>query len=75
MFLQIMSCDCSAKIPYFILTDEFRRKRIAVVVISFGIEKGAKVWLEETKCIFPMFLDHERTFYESFGLQRSIEKV
>ena len=45
------------------------------MVISFGIEKGAKIWLEETKCIFPMFLDHERTFYESFGLQRSIEKV
>jgi len=44
-------------------------------VISFGIEKGAKVWLEETNCIFPMFLDYERTFYESFGLQRSIEKV
>ena len=56
-------------------TDEFRRKHIAVVVISFGVEKGAKIWLEETKCIFPMFLDHERTLYESFGLQRSIEKV
>ena len=71
----IIGFNYQAKIPYFILTDEFRRKRIAVVVISFGIEKGAKIWLEETKCVFPMFLDHERTFYESFGLQRSIEKV
>jgi len=55
--------------------DEFRRKHIAVMVISFGVEKGAKIWLDETKCTFPMLLDQERTLYASFGLQRSIEKV
>lgn len=55
--------------------DELRRKCIAVIVISFGVPKGAKLWLEDTKCSFPMFLDQDRVVYESFGLQRSIEKV
>ena len=55
--------------------EEFFRKHIAVIVISFGVPMGAKIWLEDTKCPFPMFLDHDRTLYESFGLQRSIEKV
>ena len=55
--------------------DNLRQKRIAVIVISFGVERGAKIWLEETKCSFPLFLDQDRVLYESFGLQRSIEKV
>ena len=60
----------------FVLTiEEFFRKHIAVIVISFGVPMGAKIWLEDTKCPFPMFLDHDRALYESFGLQRSIEKV
>ena len=59
----------------YMQTEEFRLKNIAVVVISFGVAKGATIWLEETKCPFPMFLDHDRLLYESFGVQRSIEKV
>ena len=55
--------------------DEFRQKHIAVVVISFGVEKGATIWLNDTKCPFPMFLDQDRVIYESFGVERSIEKV
>ena len=60
---------------YVHLIEEFLRKHIAVIVISFGVPMGAKIWLEDTKCPFPMFLDQDRTLYESFGLQRSIEKV
>lgn len=31
-----------------------------VVVISFGLEEGARKWLAETDCPFPMLLDTDR---------------
>ena len=75
MKVHVLFVNINVNIWLLSKTDEFRRKHIAVMVISFGVEKGAKIWLDETKCTFPMLLDQERTLYASFGLQRSIEKV
>ena len=73
--IKLISIVLLYSIVFILTTEEFLRKNIAVLVISFGVPVGAKIWLEDTKCPFPMFLDHNRILYESFGLQRSIEKV
>lgn len=44
-------------------------------MISFGLEEGAKKWLSDTDCPFPMLLDTERQTYHTFGLKRSVLKV
>ena len=31
-----------------------------VLVISFGLREGALLWLDDTKCSFPMLLDPDR---------------
>ncbi|KXJ22224.1 hypothetical protein AC249_AIPGENE22205 [Exaiptasia diaphana] len=36
---------------------------------------GAKKWLEQTQCPFPMFIDNNRQLYKSLGLKRSVSKV
>lgn len=46
-----------------------------VVIISFGSVKGAKKWLQDTKCEFRMFVDPERQLYNALGLKRSVAKV
>lgn len=46
-----------------------------VVIISFGNVKGARKWLQDTKCEFRMFVDPERQLYNALGLKRSVAKV
>jgi len=46
-----------------------------VVIVSFGLRKGAERWKEETNCPFPVFLDEERKSFGYFGMQRSMAKV
>ena len=53
----------------------FSDKNVAVVVVSFGAIQGARNWLEQTECGFPMFLDPERKLYKAFGLHRSLAKA
>lgn len=46
--------------------------------ICFGdifFQSGARLWLEQTKCPFPMFIDNDRKLYQAFGLKRSVFKV
>ena len=45
------------------------------MIVSFGVQEGAENWLKETNCQFPMFLDHDRSLYQAFGLHRSLSKV
>jgi hypothetical protein len=55
--------------------DEFERLNIQVLLISFGTESWAKVWLEETGASFPLLLDPERRVYRAYGLGRSVLRV
>lgn len=55
--------------------DEFGRLNVQVLVISFGTEYWAKVWLEETGAPFPLLLDPERRVYRAYGLGRSVLQV
>lgn len=57
------------------MKDEINDLNGSVVLISFGLEEGARKWLEDTKATFPMLLDIERNVYASFGLPRSVFKV
>lgn len=45
------------------------------MVVSSGGVEGARVWLEQTGCTFPMLLDPQRTIYRAFGLGSSYAKV
>ena len=55
--------------------DEFSRLNVQVLIISFGTEYWAKVWLEETGAPFPLLLDPERRVYRAYGLGRSVLRV
>ena len=48
---------------------------VAVVIVSFGVKKGAEQWVKETNCQFPVYLDPNRRLYRFFGLHRSLFKV
>lgn len=48
---------------------------IEVVVISFGCQKGASHWLQETGCQYDMLLDPDRKMYAAFGLGASLRQV
>lgn len=52
-----------------------KASKLAVVVVSFGLQTGAENWLQETGCQLPMFLDPDRKLYRAFGLHRSLAKV
>eukprot|EP00095_Tigriopus_kingsejongensis_P006984 maker-scaffold641_size121017-snap-gene-0.19 protein:Tk06984 transcript:maker-scaffold641_size121017-snap-gene-0.19-mRNA-1 annotation:"selenoprotein l" len=60
---------------HFVLLHRLRALKIAVVVVSFGVQTGADNWLKETGCNLPMFLDPDRKLYRAFGLHRSLAKV
>lgn len=55
--------------------DEFERLNVQILLISFGTEYWAKVWLEETGAPFPLLLDPERRVYRAYGLGRSVLRV
>lgn len=46
----------------------------SVVVVTFGEEVGARKWISDTGCSFPVALDSNRNIYKLLGLNRSIEK-
>ncbi|CAL8316844.1 unnamed protein product [Boreogadus saida] len=46
-----------------------------VLFVSYGSVEGARLWLEQTGCTFPMLLDPQRTIYRAFGLGSSYAKV
>ncbi|XP_020915345.1 uncharacterized protein LOC110252835 [Exaiptasia diaphana] len=55
--------------------EEFKAANGHIVIVSFGNLSGAKKWLEQTQCPFPMFIDNNRQLYKSLGLKRSVSKV
>ena len=50
-------------------------RQISVVVVTFESVEGSKIWIRETNCDFPVFIDPDRKLYSLFGLSRSIYKV
>ena len=56
-------------------SDEFSERQISVVVVTFESVEGSKIWIKETNCNFPVFIDPDRKLYALFGLSRSIYKV
>ncbi|KAK3750704.1 hypothetical protein QZH41_005744 [Actinostola sp. cb2023] len=44
-------------------------------IMTYGPIEGAKQWLQQTKCDFPMFVDDDRKLYRALGLKRSVFKV
>lgn len=46
-----------------------------VLVVSFGVQEGAQMWLEQTGCRYDMLLDPQRKIYQAFGLGSSYAKV
>ncbi|XP_037078587.1 uncharacterized protein LOC119099623 [Pollicipes pollicipes] len=54
---------------------EFARLDCSVLVVSFGSVEGARRWLADTGCQFPLLVDPQRKLYHALGLARSIAKV
>lgn len=54
--------------------DEFSKRQISVVVVTFESLEGSKNWIRETNCDFPVYIDPDRKLYSLFGLSRSICK-
>ena len=52
--------------------EEIQRRRIAVVVISFGTTALVQAWLRETQAPFRLLLDPRRHVYRQYGLERSL---
>jgi len=46
-----------------------------VIVISFGVKKGAQQWKEDANCAFHVYLDPTRKLYSKFGMNQSVAKV
>lgn len=47
-----------------------------VVLITCGVEKGARMWREETKCPLPIYLDSDgRDLFHHFGMWRGYRSV
>ncbi|KAK4319943.1 hypothetical protein Pmani_009145 [Petrolisthes manimaculis] len=47
----------------------------SVVVVTFGEERGAVRWQQETKCPFQYYRDQTRSLYTFLGLRRSVKAV
>ena len=43
-----------------------------IVVISFGLARQARAWLEETSSPFKLLLDPDRAAYRAYGLEHSL---
>ena len=46
-----------------------------VVLVTFGVKEGAKLWLQETNCPYDMLCDPDRKLYKAFSLKRLLSKV
>ncbi|KAK3094020.1 hypothetical protein FSP39_023027 [Pinctada imbricata] len=57
------------------LESQIISQRGSIMIVSFGVREGALRWLEDTKCQYPMLLDHKRQLYNLFGLKRSVYKT
>lgn len=46
-----------------------------VIVVTFGGEEGAKKWMSDTGCTYPLVIDSNRDIYKLLGLgNTSVEK-
>ena len=52
--------------------DDFARLETEVLLVSFGAEAVASVWLEEKCPAFQLLLDPERNLYRAYGTERSL---
>ena len=52
--------------------EALRQLNTEVVLVSFGDERQARRWLEETCASFRLLLDPERRLYRSYALPRSV---
>jgi hypothetical protein len=51
---------------------EIERLNARIVVISFGLARQARAWLEETSAPFTLLLDPDRAAYRAYGLEHSL---
>ncbi|KAM3603361.1 uncharacterized protein V6R79_020740 [Siganus canaliculatus] len=58
-----------------LLLADLSARSVKVLVVTFGGQEGANIWLEQTGCTFDMVLDKPRKTYRSFGLGSSYAKV
>ncbi len=56
-------------------TDELAQLDAQVLLVSFGEERWARAWLQETGAPFPLLLDPERAVYRAYGLETSFVRV
>jgi len=53
--------------------DEFRKRNISVLVVTFGTEEMGLRWKRDTGCIFPVLSDATRFYYKLFGFPSSVK--
>ena len=53
-------------------TGEFKQSNTQVLIISFGSDYWARLWLQEAGSPFPLLLDPQRSVYRAYGLQQSL---
>jgi peroxiredoxin len=51
---------------------DFADLNTEVLIVSFGAERQARAWLDETGTPFPLLLDPDRSVYRAYGLERSV---
>ncbi|MBI5838968.1 MAG: redoxin domain-containing protein [Chloroflexi bacterium] len=51
--------------------DEFRSLNTRVLIISFGTLPALQQWMKEVCGTFDILLDHDRTVYKTYQLERS----
>ncbi len=50
----------------------FKQSNTQVLIISFGTDYWARLWLQETGSPFPLLLDPQRSLYRAYSLERSL---
>jgi peroxiredoxin len=55
--------------------DAFAQLATEVLIVSFGDERQARLWLHATAVRFPLLLDPERRVYRAYGLERSVART
>ena len=54
--------------------EEFERRNVEVLIITFGSPPSAQKWLQETCSPFKLLFDPERRVYQVYGLERSLRR-
>lgn len=57
-----------------IAKEDLHDQSCTVLIVTFGNKEGARRWISETKCSYPVVIDEERNFYKLLGLNRSTKK-